>query len=106
MKLSDLTLGQVAVGVPALSLLNWAVFQFAVLPHMSGYERKQLYPAWISSPFVYAVCVAFAAVAFWFVFRYRGASATHERRIVLFAMALGSLCGMLIIAAIRLAWHI
>ena len=106
MKLSDLTLRQIAVGVPTLCLLNWAVLQFAVLPNMSGDERKRLYPAWVSSPYVYGVCTVFVVVALWLVFRHRGASQTHERRLVLFAMALGSLCGMMMIAAIRLAWHI
>lgn len=106
MKLSDLTLRQVAIGVPILCLINWAAFQFAILPNMSGDQRQQLYPAWVSSPYLYAICLAFVGVALWFVFRYRGALATNERRIVLFAMAIGSLCGMLMIAAIRLVWHI
>lgn len=43
MKLSDFTLRQVAIGIPLLGLLNWAVFQFAILPSMSANERKQLY---------------------------------------------------------------
>lgn len=106
MKLSDLTLGQVGIGVLALGLLNWAVLQIAVLPNMSGDQRTQLYPAWVSSPYPYTICLVFVAAALWFVFRYRGTLATHERRIALFAMPLGSLCGMLMIAVIRVMWHI
>lgn len=106
MKLSDLSFRQVAIGVPVLGLLNWAIFQFAILPSMSANERKQLYPSWIPWPYLYLICLSFITVAFWFVFRYRGTLATDERRIALFAMALGSLCGILMILALRLAWHI
>lgn len=106
MKLSDLTFRQIAIGVPALGFLNWAVLQFAFLSSMSADQRKQLYPAWIPWPYLFVLSTAFVVIALWFVFRYRGTLATHERRIVLFAMALGSLCSMLMIAAIRLAWHI
>ena len=106
MKLSDLTLRQVGIGIPLLGLLNWAVFQFAILPSMSANEREQLYPTWIPWPSLYLICAIFIAVAFWFVFRYRGTLATTERRVVLFALALGFLCGMLMIASIRIVWHI
>jgi|GEM_PF-4737673 len=106
MKLSDFTLRQVALGVPLLGLLNWAVFQFVILPSMSADERKHLYPTWIPWPYLYLICAIFIAVAFWFVFRYRGTLATAERRIALFAMALGSICGLLMIAVIRFVWHI
>jgi len=106
LKLSDLSIRQVAIAVPTLAILNWAVFQFAVLPNMSEEERRQLYPGWISSPYVYALCFIFIGFALWFVFLYRGTLATHERRIALFGMALGSFFGMLMISAIRLSWHI
>jgi hypothetical protein len=106
MRLSDLTIRQGGIGVPVLGLLNWAVLQFAVLPNMSADQRRQLYPNWISSPYLYATCVAFVCVALWFVFRYRGTLATQERRIALFAMALGSLCGTLLILALRVTWRI
>jgi len=78
LKPSDLSIRQVAIAVPILAILNWAVFQFAVLPNMSEEQRRQLYPGWISSPSVYALCFIFIVFALWFVFLYRGTLATHE----------------------------
>lgn len=106
LKLSDLSIRQVSIAIPLLAVLNWAVLQFAILPNMSEEQRKQLYPGWTSSPYAYALCFIFVGFAFWFVFLYRGILANHQRRLALFAMALGSIFGMLMISGIRLFWHI
>jgi hypothetical protein len=106
MKLENLSFRQVALGVLVLGFLTWAGLQFAILPSMPAEERKQLYSGWPSTPYPYFVGIAFICFAVWFVFSYNGSLATHGRKIVVFAMALGSLGGMLMILAIRLAWHL
>jgi hypothetical protein len=105
-KIEDLSLRQVAIVVPILGFLNWAVFQFLILPPMPEEQRQRLYAGWASTPYPYAVSLAFILFAAWFVFFYRGRVSTHGRRIAVFAMAFGALCGMLMIFAIRTVWHI
>jgi hypothetical protein len=71
---------------------------------MTPAQRKHFYSD--GSPYSWAVAIAFDCFAVWFVFFYRGTLATHKRKIIVFALALGSLCGMLMNLAIRLKWHI
>lgn len=97
---------QIAIGIPALMLLNWAVLQFAVLPRMNELQRREIYPEWVPWHSLFVLCTVFIGFAFWFVFIYRGPVATPEKRSTLFAMALASLSGMLLIIALRHAWHI
>lgn len=97
MKLEELSLRQVAVAIPVLALLNWAIFQFGFLPKMTEQERNGICDGWMSTPYPYVISVALVCTAIWFVFFYRGRYATHGRRITAFAMALGALCGMLMI---------
>ena len=106
MKFEDLSLRQVAIGVPIFGLINWAILQWAVLPTMPEDRRKQLYTGSASSPYLYGVCLAFIVFAVWFVFKYQGRFATHGRKVAVFAMALGSICGMIMILAIRAYWRI
>jgi len=106
MKLEDLSLRQVAIGIPALVFAYWAAMQFAILPHMSEERRRHIYPNDFRAHYLQAVSIAFMVFAAWFVFRYKGRFATHGRRIFVFAMALGSLCGWLLEVAIRTYWHI
>src|SRR5580704_10988225 len=98
MKLEDLSVRQVAIAVPALGVLNWAILQFAFLPGMSRSQREHLYAG--SNPYLYALTVAFIVFGCWFTFGYRGRFATHGRKIAVFAIALGSLCGMVMVIAI------
>jgi hypothetical protein len=105
-KLENLSFRQVAVGIFVLTLLNWAFLQFIALPGMSEHDRKEIYTGWISSPYSYAISVALILAFGWFAFSYRGRHSTHGRRIAAFAMALGAVCGFLILVLIRLAWHI
>jgi hypothetical protein len=106
MKLEDLSLRQVAIGVPVLGLLDWAFLQFVALPNMTERQRALLYSIWDSTPYLYAITLAFVGFAIWFVFFYRGPLMTQGRKIAIFGMALGSVCGMLMILVIRLTWHI
>lgn len=106
MKLEKFSFRLVAVAVPMLALLNWAIFQFALLPKMTEQERKGIYAGWMSTPYPYAVSVALVCATMWFVFWYRGRYSTHGIRIAAFAMAVGALSGMLMILVIRLTWHI
>jgi hypothetical protein len=105
-KLRDFSLRQVAVGVSVLGFLNWAGLQFAILPGMLEDQRKRLYSGWVSTPYPYAISFAFIVFAIWFVFYYQGRFVTHGRRIAVFGMALGALCGMVLILVICAAWHI
>jgi hypothetical protein len=106
MKVEDLSFRQVAVAVPLLGLCNWALLQFVMLPEMAEEQRRRLYLGSVLTPYLYGISIAFVCFAVWFVFSYRGPLATHGRRIAVFAMALGSVCGMLMILVIRLTWHI
>ena len=106
MQLKDLSLRQTAVAVLLLGFVNWAVLQFVLLPEMPDEQRKRLYSGWASTPYPYAVSVVFIGFAIWFVFSYRGRFATHGRKVAIFAMALGALCGMVMILLIRTVWHI
>jgi hypothetical protein len=103
-KLEDLSLRQIAIGVPAFGFVNWALLQFVFLPKMLQSQRDHLYAG--SNSYLYSLSIAFIIFAYWFTFRYRGQYATHGRKIVVFAMALGSLCGMIMMFAIRAYWHI
>ena len=94
------------IGVLTLATLDWAIFQFGFLPKMTEQERREIYPAWMSSPYPYAISLAFVCASAWFIFSYRGRYSTHGRRIVVFGMALGTLAGLLIRLAIRVTWHI
>jgi hypothetical protein len=105
MKLEDVSLRQVAVGIPALALAYWAALQFAILPHISEDRRRRIYSG-LGAPYFRAVSLIFMAFAAWFVFRYQGRFATRGRKIVIFALALGSFCGMILEFAIRAYWHI
>jgi hypothetical protein len=106
MKLEDFSLRQVAIGIPALVFAYWAAMQFVILPHMSEEHRRHIYPDNFGAHYLQAISIAFMVFAAWFVFRYKGRFATHGRKLVVFAMALGSLCGMLLQFAIRSYWHI
>jgi hypothetical protein len=97
---------QVAVAVPILGLLNRAILKFALLPGMTAQERRRIYSVWLSTPYPYAVSAALICAAVWFVFSYRGRYSAHGRKIAAFAMAVGALCGMLIVVLIRATWHI
>src|SRR5262245_27653311 len=92
MRVENLSLRQVSIAIPVLALINWAWLHFAVLPSMTGDQRRRLYSGWGSTPYPYALSVAFICFAIWFVFSYRGKFATRGRKIGVFAMALGSLC--------------
>ena len=104
MKLGDLSLRQVGVCVPLLVLLDWALCNFVLLPGMPEDQRRRLYSALNS--YLLALSVTFVALAFWFVFRYRGRFSTHAARLAAIALALGTLCGLLMIVVIRAMWHI
>src|SRR5262249_52287342 len=104
--LENLSFRQVAVGIFLLALLNWAFLQFVALPNMSEQERRGIYAGWISAPYSYGISVLIIFAFVWFAFFYRGRHSTHGRRIAAFGMALGGLCGMLMILVIRLTWHI
>ena len=106
MRIENLSLRQVGVAVPILGLLNWAILQFAILPRMTEQERRGLYSGWMSTPYPYLVSFAVICAAVWFVYFYRGRYLTHGRRIAAFAMALGAVCGFLILVLVRLTWHI
>jgi hypothetical protein len=106
MKLQDLSMRQVAIGVPTLGILDWAFLQFIALPNMTDRQRALLYSVWDSKPYLYVFIVAFVGFAIWFVFFYRGPLMTQGRKIAVFGMALGAACGMLMIFVIRLTWHI
>jgi hypothetical protein len=106
MKLEDLSLRQVTIAVPILGLFNWAMLQYVVLPAMPEDRRKQLYAGAASSPYLYGASLAFVVFAAWFVFRYQGRFARHGRKVAVFGMALGSVCGMIMIMAIRAYWQI
>lgn len=97
---------QVAIGVPALGLLDWAFLQFIALPNMTDRQRALFYSAWDSKPYLYVLSLGFIGFAIWFVFFYRGPLMTPGRKIVVFGMALGAVCGMLMILVIRLTWRI
>ena len=106
MTFGELSLLQVGIGVPVLGFLNWALLQFLILPEMPEEQRKQLYAGWASTPYPYAMSFAFILFAAWFVFYYRGRFSTHGRKIAVFATAIGALCGIVMILAIRAVWHI
>jgi len=108
MKFASLSLRQVAIGVPIFGVLNWAILQFAILPKMTEAQRMRLYAGWSSTPYPLLINTAFICFAVWFVFSYtyKGSLATPGRKIAVFAMALGSLCGMLVSLAIRVVWRI
>ncbi|MFI5176111.1 MAG: hypothetical protein ACHQKY_14720 [Terriglobia bacterium] len=106
MKLEQLSLRQVTVGILLLSFLNWAFLQFVALPGMEDEQRRRLYSGWASTPYPYAISAAFIVFAIWFVFYYRGQLATRGLKIAVFGMALGALCGMVIMLVIRTTWHI
>jgi len=106
MKLEDFSLRQVAIGIPTLVFAYWAAMQFVILPHMSDERRRHIYPNDFGAHYLQALSAVFIIFAAWFVFRYDGRFATHGRRIVVFAMALGSACGWLLEVAIRSYWHI
>jgi hypothetical protein len=105
-KLEDFSLSQIAVGVLVLGLLNWAALQFVALPDMPEEQRKRLYSGWASTPYPYAIGLAFIAFAVWFVFYYQGRFATPRRRIAVFTIAFGALCGMVMVLIVRTVWHI
>jgi hypothetical protein len=105
-KLEDLSFRQVAVVIPILALLNWAIFQFGILPKMTEQERNAIYAGWMSTPYPYVISLGLVFAAIWFVFSYRGRFSTQGRRIAAFGMALGTVCGMLLILVIRITWHI
>ena len=106
MRPENLSTRQIAVLVPVLGLLCWSILQFALLPHMTEQERRGIYPAWMSTPYPYAVSLVFISFASWFAFLYRGRYSTHGRRMAAFAIVLGALCGMLMILVIRHTWHV
>ena len=106
MRIENLSMRQVAVAVPILGLFNWAIWQFALLPGMTEQERTGIYSGWLSTPYPYAVSVAYILAAVWFVFSYRGRYSTHGTKIAAFGMAMGAFCGMLLTLLIRLSWHI
>jgi hypothetical protein len=78
LRLEKFSLRQVAVGVAMLGLANWAELQFVLLPMMTQQQREAIYPVWMSSPYVYAIFLAFACAAIWFVFSYRGRYSTQR----------------------------
>ena len=106
MRIENLSLRQVGVAVPILGLLNWAILQFAILPRMTEQERRGLYSGWMSTSYPYLVSFALICAAVWFVFSYRGRYSTNGRKITAFAIAVGALCGMLMVLLIRMTWHI
>ena len=71
MKLEDLSLHQVAMGVSVLGLLNWTALQYAILPGMPEERRRQLYADSAISHSLYGVSLAFVVFAAWFVFGYQ-----------------------------------
>jgi len=98
-KLEDFTLRQVGVAVALLALVDWAVCHFLLLPGMPEEQRRRLYST--LNPYLSALSLTFVAFALWFVFWYRGHLPTHKARLAMFALALGTLCGFLMIVVIR-----
>jgi hypothetical protein len=47
-KFEDLSFRQVAVAMLILALLNWATFQFEMLPKMTQQQRNGIYAGWVS----------------------------------------------------------
>jgi len=105
-KLEHVSFRQIAVAIPILAFLNWAIFQFEILPKMTSQERNEIYAGWMSTPYPYLISLAFICAAVWFVFSYRGRYSTQGRRIAAFGMALGTVCGMILILVVRITWHI
>ena len=106
LRLNNLSFRHITVAIPILSLFNWAILQFAVLPNMTEQQRRGIYPEWMSTPYPYAISFALICAAIWFVFSYQGRYSTHGNRIAVFAMVLAGFCGMLILLIIRLTWRI
>ena len=105
MKLERLSLRQIATGVPVLGLIEWAWAQFVFVPRLTTAQREDFYSGGYYA-YAWMFGIAFLCFAMWFVFFYQGTLATHKRKIIIFAMGMGSLCGMLTNLAIRLTWHI
>src|SRR5579863_5566150 len=101
-----LSLRQVSICVLVLGVLNWAGLQFVILPKMTVAERREIYSGWMSTPYPDVAGLIFICSAAWFLAFYRGTRATHGIRIAICAMASGAFYGMLMILAIRIAWHI
>jgi len=62
-KFDGLSFRQIAVAIPILALLNWAIFQFGILPKMTEQERKAIYAGWMSTPYPYVISLAFVCAA-------------------------------------------
>jgi hypothetical protein len=73
---------------------------------MTQKQRQMMYSGWLSTPYPYAVSLAFVAFSVWFVFFYRGRLSTHGRKIATFGMALAALGGMVVILVSRIVWQI
>jgi hypothetical protein len=106
LRLGDLSFRQISVAAVILWIVTWAGFQFVILPHLTQQERVGIYAGWMSTPYPYTISVSLILAAGWFAFSYRGRYATHERRILVFGMALGVIGGMLMILVLRASWHI
>jgi hypothetical protein len=48
------------------------------MPSMPEEQRRRIYAGWPSTPYPYAISLAFIIFAFWFVFRYQGSLQTTE----------------------------
>lgn len=106
MRVEKLSLRQVALVIPVVAFFNWVVLQFALVPGMGPEERTSMYPSWLSTPYPYVVSFVFMCAAIWFAHFYRGRYATHGLKLSVFALAWAALCGLAVILAIRLTWHI
>jgi hypothetical protein len=63
------------VAAAILGILNWAVLQFVILPHMTQQERVDIYAGWMSTPYL----MLFLSRSFWPLVGSRF-SITHDSR--------------------------
>ena len=96
----------VTIAVLILTGLNWVMLQFLSLPNITPTARRSLYPPIFSTPYPYIGQVIFIVAGIWFIRTYRGEVRWYNQRLAVFAMILGSLCGVSLMVIIRLTWNI
>ena len=101
----ELTYKKVAIAIVVFAIANWAISQFFILPRMTAYQRASIMAGWHYGISPYILSVGFICFAIYFVFFHKGRFATHKNRLVIFAMAVGSACGIVLNGVLRLTWH-
>ena len=101
----QLTYKNVAIGIVLFAIANWAMSQFVIFPRMSLYQRESIRASLNHGVSSYLLTLGLIAFALFFVFYYRGRFGTHRNRIVVFAMATGAACGLVLSTILRVTWH-